>query len=172
MTDNSANKNNPVRKTVLCGLFIALITVGTLIGFPIATGQGYINPGDAFIHVAVFAIGGWQCVLVAAIGSTLADIILAFPIFAPGTFIIKGTMALIGMLLAKRLRLRTAVSFISGAIMPLGYLLYEILLSLTGIWDISVAIYDLPWNVMQYLFCAAAGSFIILILDRIVYKQQ
>ena len=161
------NKNDTVRVLVLCGLFTALITVGTMISIPIAAGQGFINLGDSVIHTAVYAVGGWQCAAIAAVGSALADLFLGFPVFVPASFIIKGIMALIGMLLAKRIKHMYLCFAISGLIVPIGYFFYELLLSLFKVWDVSVAIYDIPWNFMQYLVGAVIGSVIVAVLGKV-----
>ena len=144
------NKTDPVLLTVRCGLFAALITVGTLISFPIAGGQGFVNLGDAVIHISVIVIGGWPASAVAAIGSALADIILGYAIYAPGTVIIKALMAFVGTLCLKKLRFKPLAFIISGLIMPIGYLLYELLLSTFGAWESTTAFIALPWNLLQY----------------------
>lgn len=167
---NAENKKDPVRLLVLCGLFTALIAVCTLIGFPIAAGQGYLNPGDALIHTAVFVIGGWQCALVAGLGSMLTDLMLGYTIFLPGTFIIKALMAFVGSLLIKRFRRSFYAFAIAGLIVPFGYFCYEALLSLFKVWSVAVAIYDLPWNFVQYVFGVVLGAVIVSVLRKINKK--
>ncbi len=167
MSNLETKQTNPVRLLVLCGLFTALIAVCTLIGFPIAAGQGYLNPGDALIHAAVFVIGGWQCALVAGLGSMLTDLMLGYTVFLPGTFIIKACMALVGMLLLKRCKHSFTAFAIAGIVVPFGYFCYEALLSLFKVWSIAVAVYDLPWNFVQYVFGVVLGSVIVSVLKRV-----
>lgn len=164
-------RRDPVRLLVQCGLFTALVAVGTLISFPIAGGHGFINLGDAVIHTAAFLIGGWHCAAIAAVGSAIADVILGYSIYVPGTLIIKGLMAFVSGLLIRRLGSKTwlvPVSIsIAGIIVPAGYFLYELLLSALGAWEPAMAVVDLPWNMIQYAAGVVIGTAVILILKKL-----
>lgn len=165
--NNQPTCNNSIRLLVLSGLFAALITVGTMISFPIAAGQGFINLGDAVINVSIYVLGGWHCAAVAAVGSAMADLILGFPLYMPASFLVKGLMGLFGVLLAKRIRKPYLVFAVSGLVMPIGYFLYEVLLSLLKVWNLSVAVYDIPWNFIQYLVGGVIGSLSIAVLAKL-----
>lgn len=164
------SRRDPVRLLVQCGLFTALVTVGTLISFPIAGGHGFINLGDAVIHTAAFIFGGWHCAAIAALGSALADVILGYSLYVPGTLIIKTLMALAGGVLLRRMNGRQwliPVSLsISGLIVPVGYLLYELMLSAFGAWDSNMAIIDLPWNLIQYAAGVVIGSAAVFMIKK------
>ena len=164
--------DDPVRVLVLCGLFAALVAVGTLISFPIAGGHGFINLGDAVIHVCASLLGGWHCAAAAAIGSALVDFLLGYTVFVPGSLIIKGAMCLLSGLLYRRFRFKPLAFALSGLIMPLGYLLYELLLSALGAWAPSVAIVDLPWNLIQYAAGVILGSAASVVVQRITTQKQ
>lgn len=172
---NIRNKHrDPVKILVQCGLFTAAVTVGTLISFPVAGGHGFINLGDSIIHAAAFLIGGWRCCAVAAIGSAVSDLILGYTIFVPGTLAIKALMAFVCSLIVRKVRSHPGFAIagctVSGLIMPLGYFLYELLLSHFGAWDRSIAFIDVPWNLVQYAVCAVVGSVMILFLRK--YKED
>ena len=170
--NNQNEKRDPVRLLVQCGLLTALVAVGTFISIPIAGGQGFINLGDAVVHAAAYLIGGWHCMLVAAIGSVIPDLALAYTVYAPATFIIKGLLALADLILLRKIKIRSITLMITGLIVPAGYFLYELLLTLFGVWTKEMAIVDLPWNLLQYVVCAVAGSIVIMIFDRTKIKEK
>lgn len=109
------------------GLMAAVICVATsFIKFP--TPIGYIHIGDGFIFLAT-ALLGWYGVAAAAIGSGLADLLAGYFVYAPGTFIIKGLMAIIALkyINNKYTVGRCIVAYlIAEIVMVLGYFLYEI----------------------------------------------
>lgn len=171
MTDLNGSSKDPTKLLVLCGLFAALITVGTLISIPLAGGHGYINLGDAFIHAAAFVIGGWHCAAVAAVGSAIADLILGYGIYVPGTVIIKALTAFVCFLLLRKLRFKPLACIISGLIVPLGYLAYELMLSAFGAFEAHVAFFDLTWNMIQYAVCAVIGIIAVSLIGKIPYER-
>ncbi len=163
---NNDFNNDPVRRLVLCGLFIALTVVGTLLGFPIAGGQGFLNLGDAVIHTAAYLIGGWHAAAVAGLGSAAADLILGYSMYIPGSLLVKGAMALFCSFLLGKLRYKQEAVFISGLVMPVGYFLYELLLSFLGVFDPRIAVFDLPFNAIQYAVGAFIGCATILLISK------
>ena len=120
-----------LRKTVMSAVFAALICVTTImIQIPIYATGGYVNLGDCFIILAAWTIGTRASVGAAALGSALADIIAGYIIFAPGTFFIKGLVALTAALIAshsgKHVFLgRVGAAITAEAVMTAGYFLYE-----------------------------------------------
>lgn len=94
------NKNTSrAKKLALCGVFTALIMLLTFLHIPI--GYGYINLGDAMVFVAAVFIG-WWALPAAAVGSALGDLVLGYALYMIPTFIIKGLMALIVVLLTRK----------------------------------------------------------------------
>lgn len=165
-------------KLANCGLFAALVIIATLISVPIG-GGAYLNAGDAVIHVCAYFIGGLPAVAVAAIGSAAADIILGSMIFAPATFVIKGAMAFCSFLLLSKFKSKSehklvnqlSAVIISGLVMPVGYLIYELLLSQLGLWENAVAFTDALFNLIQYAFGCIVGVLLIRLTDKITKKQ-
>lgn len=126
-------KSFTLKKMLLAALFAALACVATMvISFPIPATQGYINMGDCMVLMSGWILGGLYGALAGGIGSALADLLLGYTVYAPGTFIIKALMAAAAFLVftALKNKLPSPVSrIISGicaeAIMVAGYFLYE-----------------------------------------------
>jgi uncharacterized membrane protein len=86
------------KKITLSGIFAALTFVvtyvtGSIIKTPVP--GGYLNVGDAVIFLAGLLYGPLVGFIAGSIGSSLSDIALGSPHFAPGTFFIKGIEGLL-----------------------------------------------------------------------------
>ena len=120
------------KKLVITALFTALTAVSTMV-IQIPLPFGYVNLGDMFVLLSAFALGTWYGVAAAGIGSALADIILGYAIYAPGTFIIKGLMAftasLVLRILYNKIKFEIISQIIAGVIaeiiMVVGYFFYD-----------------------------------------------
>lgn len=153
-------------KLVRAALMAAIVMALTLIVLPLPMSQGYINLGDAGVYAAVAAVGGIWGVAAAALGSALADVILAYTIYAPATFIIKGLAAFFTMLLLKKAKggwrlvgLLGCGIFIAG-----GYLLYEGLF-VSG--SFTAALVNLPFNLIQAAVGASLGFVLISFMEKL-----
>ena len=137
------------KQLVRLGLMTAAVAAVTMVvSLPVPNVAGaYINGGDAVVYVAAYLFGPVGAVS-AAVGSALADLLLGSAIYAPGTFIIKGAMALLAALALKKWS-KPAVVFAVGLLMPLGYFLYESVL-----FGVSAAWAGVGFNLIQY----AAGT--------------
>jgi uncharacterized membrane protein len=79
-----------LRELTRISIFAALVFVTTFITkIPIVATGGYFNFGDSLIFVAALLYGPLVGGLAGGIGAAIADIIGGYPIFAPGTLIIK-----------------------------------------------------------------------------------
>ncbi|MCM1166709.1 MAG: ECF transporter S component [Lachnospiraceae bacterium] len=130
-------KNNSVHEKLLklcfAATFAALIFAATkLIQIPTPTG-GYVNLGDCFVLTAAWVLGPVYGFAAAGIGSALVDL-MGYTQYVPGTFFIKGLMAVTAALIVKAFlkksaKLRFAGFAVSGLaaelIMVGGYYLYE-----------------------------------------------
>ena len=155
-------KLSSTQKIVFTAFFTALIIVATLfIRIPLPL--GYVNLGDAFIFLAVFLLGPVYGTIAAGAGSAFADLI-GYPLYAPGTLIIKALMALICFFIyklitkfTKRAIIAEIIAGIMGTlIMAFGYFFYEILFFETA----GVAIVNVPWNILQ----GAVGTTLAVII--------
>ena len=152
-------------------MFAALILMATYV-FKIPTpAVGYIHVGDGFVLLAGIFLGPGLGGLAAGIGSGLSDLIGGYPVWVPGTFVIKFLTALIAAILYRFLnqkirKTKLAVSIpavvISGIVgeivMIFGYFLYNILIisltngsfSGTGLASaVTLSVTEIPFNVIQ-----------------------
>ena len=86
--------NSNLKKLVMAALFAALTCVATMsIRIPTPGTNGYIHPGDAVVILCGVILGpGWGF-LAAGIGSAMADLLGAYFLYVPITFVIKGAVA-------------------------------------------------------------------------------
>ena len=126
--------NNKLLKITTTAVFIALICVLTLaVRIPTPT-KGYLNLGDCAVLLGGLLLGPVYGTIAGALGSALADFIAGYPVYVPGTFIIKGimalTVALVPYVFSRTDKKYSRISFIIGsviaeALMVSGYYLYE-----------------------------------------------
>ncbi len=154
-------KNSSVQRLTHCALLSALICLLTM--FPrIALPSGYVHLGDGLVLLGVSLLGTWG-IPAAAVGSMLADL-LAFPVYAPATFFIKGLMALTACAaLGKTPGLwRRAMAFAAAEmVMLLGYFVFE------WVFFPEYALLSLPGNAVQGIFGIAVALMGQRILPRI-----
>lgn len=157
-----------VRIATLCAL-VSVVTISMVIPIPNMTGA-YVNAGDAIVYTCAYMLGGVWGALAAGLGSAAADLILGSALYAPATLIIKGLMAFVaGRIMARgtgSLLNRLLALALGGAVMPLGYFLYESVLYGAG-----PAAAGLPFNLIQYAGGVALGIFLIQAVDRILNRR-
>ena len=155
-----------IRKLVISALMAALVCVATMvIRIPTPT-NGYVNLGDCFVLLSGWLLGPWYGFAAGGIGSMLADLFLGYGHYAPGTFVIKGLVALIAALLYEKLG-RTQVSRIVGGVvseivMVLGYFGYASLLLGKGL----AAAASIPGNIFQGTVGLVVGVLLVAVLER------
>ena len=143
------------RKMTLAGLFAALSCVMTMV-IQIPSPTGYVNLGECMVLLGALVLGPVYGAFAGAIGSALADILLSYAVYAPGTFVIKGGVALIAALLSglalrksgKQNFVMIVISCVVAEIwMALGYFVYESVILGYGM----PAVQSIPGNLMQGL---------------------
>ena len=161
-----------IRRLVLAALFAALCTVMTLViqvPYPM---QGYVNLGDCAVLLSAWVLGPLYGGAAAGIGSMLADL-LGYPLYAPGTLVVKGLMALAAGLLFRRLRRGESSHALpallaSGAagevMMVAGYFLYEAAPFSVGLGLGALA--NVPFNLVQGVFGLVSAGAVYLALFR------
>ncbi len=172
MDTNKNNKRQQLLKICVAAMFAALICVATmLIQIPMP-GAGYVNFGDCFILIAAWVLGPVYGFAAGGIGSALADLFSGYALYAPGTFVIKGCIAVAAALIAHVIIKRSAkarlVGFITGSvagelIMVWGYFFYEALVLGLGF---GGALSVLTGNFIQGAFGAVVGVVIIGIIAK------
>lgn len=138
----------------MCAI-VAITTMFAAVPIPGVKGA-YANAGDAAVYATAFLLGWPWGVMVAAVGSALADILLGSALYAPATLVIKGLMAFIAAKLLRKGGMRIPKLLVSGIVMAVGYFAYECI-----IYGASVAALSVPANIVQAVLGAVLGSIII-----------
>ncbi|MCD6444226.1 ECF transporter S component [Candidatus Bathyarchaeota archaeon] len=102
-------------QVALGAIFTALTTAATM-GFSIyvpAT-KGYFNIGEVIVYTTAILLGPFIGAIAGGVGSMLADIILGYSIYAPGTLVIKGLEGFIVGFLASKLKANVKVMRLLG----------------------------------------------------------
>ena len=159
------------KKLAFTAAFAALCCVATLcLSIPLPA-SGYFNIGDVFVLFSGWCLGPIYGSLAAAIGSSMADIVLGYGVYAPATFLIKGLDAflayelwLVFKSLIKNERLdflpRAISAVIGETVMAFGYFLFDALIS----GSFSAAAPNLLGNGMQGVCCAVCAILIVSVL--------
>ncbi len=160
-----------IRNLVLSAFFAALCTVMTLVIQIPSPMQGYVNLGDCAVLLSAWVLGPLYGGAAAGIGSMLADLISGYAFYAPATFAIKLTMAVVAALIFRAMQkgshtqsmLLQAVSGIAAeTIMVAGYFGYACLWLGEGM----AATASIPGNVVQGVFGLIAAAAVYAILNR------
>ncbi len=169
------------RLLVTAALFAALGCVSTtVIKVPSPTG-GYMNLGDAAVLLGAYFLGPAYGALAGGAGPALADLLGGYPVYVPGTLVIKAVTAATAGLLYRLLRGRGAPGVIAcgaagEAVMVLGYWLYDALLVSSGGTAFKTALAGaaagIPGNLAQAGFGAAASTLLLAALRRSGYVRR
>lgn len=164
-------KQTKLLKLVTAAVFAALTCVATMVvNVPIPATKGYVNLGDCIVLLSAFFFGPLYGAAAGGLGSMLADILLGYAYYAPGTLLVKGAMAACAALLfgflQKHPKLPLALSVICSAVsgellMVVGYFIYE---STVLGYGLAAAGSVLP-NLLQ----AAGGAVFATALYRALY---
>ncbi len=167
----SSGSKEKVLRMVFAAMFAALVFLATTVIRVNSPLGGYLNFGDCFILIASWVLGPVWGFAAGGIGSAIADLI-GYPIYAPGTFIIKGLMAVASSLIAHAMMKRSEKlrlpGFVLGAlaaeaIMVVGYYLYESAFLGLGF---AATLVNIPANVVQGAFGAVLG----IVISQIIAK--
>ena len=163
-------QNNRMHKLVLAAMFAALGCVATMV-IQIPAPTGYVNLGDAIVLLAGFTLGPAYGFVAGGLGPAMADLLLGYGMYAPGTFVIKGLVAVIASLILMvyyRLKKEPTISRLlvctipAEGFMALGYFAYEMLILKYG----AGAAAAIPANLMQGLVGVVAA----VVLFRLLYR--
>lgn len=161
--------NKKIFKPIVAALFLAIVCITTfVIQIPSALTGGYINMGDCFVLLSGVVLGPFYGFLAAGLGSALADIMFGYAVYVPGTFIIKGLMALIVALAFAKTKDKPSIFkfFLFGAIseivMVSSYFLYECFILNYGIG----AAVGIPGNIFQGFFGVISSTLLLQIISK------
>jgi hypothetical protein len=159
-------------KICVTAMFAALICVATMLIQIPSPLNGYVNFGDCFILIAAWVLGPVYGFAAGGIGSALADLFTGYVHYVPGTFVIKGLIAVAAALICRAMLKKIPkisvpayiVSALAGEIIMVGgYYLYAALLlgkSFAG------AAASVPGNLVQGAFGLVCGVVIIKIIAK------
>lgn len=161
-----------IRKLVVSALMAALTYVATMVIQIPSPMNGYVNLGDCFVLLSGWLLGPWWGAAAGGIGSMLADLLLGYGHYAPGTLIIKGVMALAAALIFKAFRKNGAGALVSGVvaeiIMVAGYFGYAGLLLGKGIGAAA----SIPGNLVQGAVGLVAGFLLLQVARRTHLEEK
>ncbi|MGN1422450.1 MAG: ECF transporter S component [Oscillospiraceae bacterium] len=169
---NKDKNDNKLLKICVTAMFAALICVATMLIQIPSPLNGYVNFGDCFILIAAWVLGPVYGFAAGGIGSALADLFSGYAHYVPGTFVIKGLIAVAAALIVRAFmkkseKLRLPGFIVGGiageVIMVAGYYLYAALLlgkSFEG------ALASVPGNLVQGAFGVIVGTVVIQIIAK------
>ena len=162
-------KKNHLRLMCISGIFTALVYVITAY-LHIPTYNGYVHCGDGFIFLAACILPMPYSVIVGVLGAMLADLLTGFAIWAPGSMIIKGLIALLFSCKAKKMvTSRNLIMLLPAAVISAGgYYLYEVLI--TGSFVASLA--GIPGSLVQAVASSVVFVVIGITLDKYNIKKK
>lgn len=162
--------DNKLRMLVLTAMLAALVCVATLV-IRIPTVGGYTNLGDGFVLLSAFLLGPLYGGIAGGLGSALADLIAGYPYYIPGSFIIKGLVAVFAALLMKKVMKEREIPSVpmqllcvvpAELFMVAGYFAYKALI----LGKPAGAVTSIPGNLMQGL----AGCIVSILLYQLLIK--
>lgn len=156
-------------------MFVALVTVATVVIAIPAPAGGFLNVGDTVVLIAAACLGPIGGMVAGGLGSCIADLILGYVMYAPFTLVIKGLEGLIcgGLILlydrtlGKRFKNYIA-QVIAGVIaMIIAALTMSSLYCIADgiLYGWGAAIVNAPVNLLQGAIGIVAGSIIVYALN-------
>ena len=168
-------QQNTTQKIVIAAMLAALTCVATMIIKIPSPLKGYINLGDCVVLLAGWLLSPVYGFLAAGLGSALADLFSGYLIYAPATFLIKGSMALIacfGFRLLQRKGGKHNVAWIlSGLVaevlMILGYFVFEGFL-----YGFGPSVVNIPANAVQGLAGLILGCLLAKAFEKANFPRS
>ncbi len=149
-------------------LFTALIKIST------GLGEGYIHLGDSVIYLCACVLPFPYCIIAAALGGALADMLAGFAIWSVPTAIIKMLIALPFALVCKKnnsnriLNKKTSLMpAMSGIISIVGYFVAECIL-----YSVASATLSIFGNIIQAMGSAIVFYIMAIALDKTNFKRR
>ena len=163
--------NRNLQIAVRASMLAAMTTIATMvIKVPTLGTNGYVNIGDAMVLISAWILGNPYGAIAAGIGSALADLLSGYPMYVPGTAVIKFLMAFVAAYVFRAVAAKTdhvtvayiISSIIAELIMIFGYFLYESTLLGYGI----AAAASIGSNAIQAVTCIVLGIALISVLPK------
>ena len=153
----------------ISGIFSALVFVITAY-LHIPTYNGYVHCGDGIIFIAACILPTSYSIAVGVLGAMLADLLTGFAIWAPGSMIIKGLLALLFTCKSKSIiTKRNLIMLLPAALISaVGYCLYEALI--TGNFIASLS--GIPASLVQAIASSIVYVAIGVAMDKYDVKRK
>ena len=162
--------HSKTKRIVITALMAAMVCVATMIIKIPSPMKGYLNIGDCIVLLCGWLLAPGYGFVAAGLGSALADIFSGYLTYAPATFLIKGSMALITFACFKLMnkRIGRLPSQIIGAVlaeivMVLGYYVFE-----GFMYGFIPSAVNIPANAVQ----GAAGLILGIILVKVFERLK
>ena len=155
-----------IRTMVMAAVLAALACVATMVVQIPSPMNGFVNLGDCFVLLSGWLLGPWWGGAAGGIGSMLADLVLGYGHYAPGTLVIKALDAIVAALIVKALGRKPYAYVVGGVvgelIMVAGYFGYACLLLGKGIGAAA----SIPGNLVQGAMGLVIGLVLFMLLKR------
>ena len=155
-----------IRTMVMAAVLAALTCVATMVVQIPSPMNGFVNLGDCFVLLSGWLLGPWWGGAAGGIGSMLADLLLGYGHYAPGTLVIKALDAIVAALIVKALGRKPYAYAVGGLvgeiIMVVGYFGYAALLLGKGIGAAA----SIPGNLVQGAMGLVIGLVLFVLLRR------
>ena len=162
--------HSKTKRIVITALMAAMVCVATMIIKIPSPMKGYLNIGDCIVLLCGWLLSPGYGFVAAGLGSALADMFSGYITYAPATFLIKGSMALIAFACFKLMnkRLGRLPSQIIGAVlaeivMVFGYIVFE-----GFMYGFVPSAVNIPANAVQ----GAAGLILGIILVKVFERLK
>ena len=162
--------HSKTKRIVITALMAAMVCVATMIIKIPSPMKGYLNIGDCIVLLCGWLLAPGYGFVAAGLGSALADMFSGYLTYAPATFLIKGSMALIAFACFKLMnkRIGRLPSQIIGAVfaeivMVLGYFVFE-----GFMYGFIPSAVNIPANAVQ----GAAGLILGIILVKVFERLK
>lgn len=177
-----ALSNGKVQDMVQIALMAAITYIATAV-INIPSGvivKGVVHLGDSMVFLAAVLLGKRKAFLSAAIGMCLFDLLSPYAIWAPFTFVIKGTMAYIAAVIAYRNNyegnniLNNILAFVLGGIWMIaayygaGVILMHFTTKIAFAQAFVLAAAEIPGNIAQVV----AGIVLAIPLGKVLKKAN
>ncbi len=162
--------HSKTKRIVTAALMSAMVCVATMIIKIPSPMKGYLNIGDCIVLLCGWLLAPGYGFAAAGLGSALADLFSGYITYAPATFLIKGSMALIAFgcckLMNKRLgRLPSQIigAVLAEIVMVSGYYVFE-----GFIYGFIPSAVNIPANAVQ----GAAGLILGIVLVKVFERLK
>ena len=161
--------HSKTKRIVITALMAAMVCVATMIIKIPSPMKGYLNIGDCIVLLCGWILAPGYGFVAAGLGSALADMFSGYLTYAPATFLIKGSMALIAFACFKLMnkRIGRLPSQIIGAVlaeivMVLGYYVFE-----GFMYGFIPSAVNIPANAVQGVAGLVLGIILVKVFERL-----